>query len=267
MGEGFAPQRKSCMQVQPLSGQEAQALFQLYLKTDPSSLDLINVERLLKVLDYIPLAITQAAASIRRNKWTVEGYLAALEANEQIRADYLPEELQDHRRPQGYPNSIFLTWKMSFDQILKHESSTAKLLSLMAMLHPHRIPENLIKHVLTKDIDFRVAIGTLCGYALITQDVRENTYSIHPLVQSSVQYWLEQNREKPMYAGQALKLLAEHFPTGEFKNREICESLLVHDQAVLGYEPISDEGFLDREFLLYNVAWFNRCQGRYKSAY
>ena len=68
------------MEVPPLSPQEAKALLRLKLKGSASSFDVSSTtERLLDVLGYIPLAITQAATFINRNRWTLQGYLAAHE--------------------------------------------------------------------------------------------------------------------------------------------------------------------------------------------
>lgn len=57
-----------CVEVPPLLSQEAIELLQLKLKGSASSFDICNIERLLDVLGYIPLAITQAAAFINRNR-------------------------------------------------------------------------------------------------------------------------------------------------------------------------------------------------------
>ncbi len=256
-----------CVEVPPLSGQEAKALLRLKLKGSTSSSDMSSTERLLDVLGCIPLAITQAAAFINRNRWTVQGYLAALEKDKQNLTDHLSQELQDPRRPRGFPNSVFRTWKLSFDQILTQEPQTAKLLSLIAMLDPQRIPEKLLRRPAERDVDFRMAIGTLDGFALISQEIGGETYAIHPLVQASVHYWLEQRSEKADYAGQALQLLAEEFPNGEHEHKETCESMLAHAQAVLWHKCISENDMRHRAALLHNVGWFNWRQGRYDSAY
>ncbi len=256
-----------CVEVPPLSGQEAKALLRLKLKGSTSSSDMSSTERLLDVLGCIPLAITQAAAFINRNRWTVQGYLAALEKDKQNLTDHLSQELQDPRRPRGFPNSVFRTWKLSFDQILTQEPQTAKLLSLIAMLDPQRIPEKLLRRPAERDVDFRMAIGTLDGFALISQEIGGQTYAIHPLVQASVHYWLEQRSEKADYAGQALQLLAEEFPNGEHKHKETCESMLAHAQAVLCHKYTSENDMRHRAALLYNVGWFDWRQGRYVSAY
>ena len=256
-----------CVNVQPFSVQEAKDLLQLKMKGAGASFDVYNTERLLDVLGCIPLAITQAAAFIKRNRMSVQGYLAALEKDNQNLTDYLSQELQDPRRPRGFPNSVFRTWKLSFDQILIQEPQTAKLLSFIAMLDPQRIPENLLQPLAERDVDFRMAIGTLNGFALITQESGRETYTIHPLVQASVHYWLEQRSEKADYTSRALQLLAEEFPNGKYEYKERCESLLAHAQAVLCYDCVSEDDLRHRGTLLHNVGWFNWQQGRYVSAY
>ena len=256
-----------CVEVPALSHEEAKALLQLKLRGSAGSFDRHNTERFLDVLGSIPLAITQAAAFINRNQMTVQSYLAALEKDKQNMTDYLSQELQDPRRPRGFPNSVFRTWKLSFDQILAQEPPTAKLLSLMAMLDPQRIPEKLLRRPAEREVDFRMAIGTLDGFALISQEIGGETYAIHPLVQASVHYWLEQRSEKGDYAGQALQLLAEEFPNGDHEHKETCGSMLAHAQAVLCHKCISEDDMRHRAALLYNIGWFNWRQGRYVSAY
>ena len=61
-------------------------------------------------------------------------YLEALGRDEQSLKDYLSNNLPDHQRECGVPNSIFRTWKLSFDQIREQEPRAAAMLSLMAML-------------------------------------------------------------------------------------------------------------------------------------
>ena len=228
---------------------------------------MFSTERLLDVLGSISLAIMQAVAFINRNQMTVQSYLAALEKDKQNLTDHLSQELQDSRRPRGFPNSVFQTWKLSFDWILAQEPQTAKLLSLMAMFDPQQIPEKLLRRLAERDVDFRMAIGTLDGFVLISQEIEGETYAIHSLVQASMHYWLEQRSEKADYAKQALQLLAEKFPNSEHQHKETYESILAHAQAVLWHKCILENDMRHRAALLYNVRWFNWRQGRYGSAY
>ena len=257
-----------CVEVPPFSCQEARALLRSKVKGATDFFDVSSTERLLEVLGHIPLAITQAAAFINHNGMTVEGYLTALETDKQDLTEFLSHELQDHRRQRGFPNSVFRTWKFSFDQILTQEPQTAKLLSLLAMLDPRRIPEKLVRRSIGRELDFRTAIGTLNGFALITAEIGGEIYAIHPLVQASVHYWLEQRNEKANYVSQALELLAKEFRYGKLENKETCESLLAHAQAVLNWDYVSkDDDQRYRADLLYKVGSFHTVQGRSSFAY
>lgn len=256
-----------CIEVLPFSIQEADSLLRLKAKEACVRCKSAVIRRLLEILGYIPLAITQAGAYIKRNRQAIQGYLTALETNQQNLTDRLSQELQDPRRPPGFPNAVFRTWNLSFDQILAREPQTAKLLSLIAMLDPQRIPEKLLRRSAKRDVDFEMAIGTLDGFALISQEIGEESYAIHPLVQASVHYWLEQRSEKADCASQALQLLVEEFPTGIYEHTEICELMLAHAQAVLCYKYVSDDDLKRRAKLLYNVGWFSWRQGRYVAAH
>ncbi|KAI4126843.1 MAG: hypothetical protein LQ347_004817, partial [Umbilicaria vellea] len=182
----------------------------------------------------------QAAAFIKRTPMTVQGYLAALEKDEQNLKDFWSKDLQDHRRQRGFPNSVFRAWKILFKQMLKQDPLAAELLSLIAMLDPLRIPQTLLERSAEKKIDFWTAI---------------------------MHYWLEQRSEKADYTGKALRLLAEELPSGEHKHRETCELMLAHAQAVLRYDCVVKDDLGHRAALLYSLGSFDWRQGRYISAY
>jgi hypothetical protein len=135
-----------------------------------------------EILGRIPLAVTQAAAYINRNKIALSKYLAALEKDNQNLIDHLCIELQDHRRAWGYPNSVFRTWRLSFEQIRLLDVRAAELLSLMAMLDGQQIPQDLMQSSGERDVDFLTALGTLAGYSLIIP-IREEVWTMHALVQ------------------------------------------------------------------------------------
>ena len=135
------------------------------------------------------------------------------------------------------------------------------------MLDSQRIPAELLQRSARRDVSYRMAIGTLEGFALITSESGGEKYAMHPLVQASVHYWLEQRNEKVDFTGQALQLLAKEFPDGEYEHKETCESMLAHVQKVLCYDSSSEPDLVNRATLLYKLAYFNSWQGRYFSAY
>jgi len=77
---------------------------------------------------WIPLAVTQAAAFISRNVMTVADYLRVFQTSESGRMRQLSIELQDPRRERGFPNSVFRTWRLSFDQMRQRDLAAATLL-------------------------------------------------------------------------------------------------------------------------------------------
>lgn len=117
----------------------------------------------------------------------------------------------------------------------------AKLLSLIGMLDPQRIPQKLLKCTVEKDVDFWMAIGTLDAFALMKKELEGESNTIHPLVQASVHYSLEQTGEKRDYTRQGLQFLAEEFSKGEYEHKAICELLFAHAQVVLDHEYISQD--------------------------
>jgi hypothetical protein len=135
---------QACLNVDPFSSQEAGDLLQAKVWVlDPSHA--AEVDKLVETLGRIPLAITQAAAFINRNKISVAQYVDELAVDKQSFMAYLSEDLQDARREPGFPNSVFRTWKLSFDQIQADHPRAAEALSLMAMLDGQNIPEDLVR--------------------------------------------------------------------------------------------------------------------------
>jgi tetratricopeptide (TPR) repeat protein len=254
-----------CVDIGPFSAEEAGDLLRMKVRLFDLSYA-PEADTLVEVLGRIPLAITQAAAFINRNKINVQEYVEQLAIDKQNLMQYLSKDLQDPRREPGFPNSVFRTWKLSFDQIQTESPRAADILSLMAMLDGRSIPEDLVRRDAERPVDFQTVIGTLDAYSMINKEVGGKTCAIHPLIQLSIQYILEQSGQTAMYKGLALQLIAERFPIGEHENKVVCESLLPHAQAVLQYD-IKSIAIADvRAGLLYRVGWFEWRQGRYESA-
>src|SRR6201999_179293 len=143
--------------------------------------------------------------------------------------------MQDPRRERGSPNSVFRTWRLSFDQMRQRDSTAATLLAFLAFLDGQSIPLTLVRRTQAVEADWRNALGTVTGYSLVVAAADE-TISIHPLVQESVRYWLEQQKEKESSVEQAVQILAVSFPSGEHSNWAVCQTLLPHAQAVSDHQ-------------------------------
>lgn len=142
-----------------------------------------NVTSLLQKLDFLPLAITQAAAFIRENRIRTADYIDILEKGDLDLIDLLSEDLHDSRRNLDMSNSVIQTWKISFDQIQKCKPRAAELLSFMAVLDRQGIPQFLLIKKDERITEFLTAIKTLEAFSLIKVENRQKVFVMHRLVQ------------------------------------------------------------------------------------
>jgi tetratricopeptide (TPR) repeat protein len=115
-----------------------------------------DAEQLVKKLDFMPLAITQAAAYINANapRATIPKYLALLAKGDSDRAKLLSENVPDSRRDGSRSNSCIATWHISFERIQQLRPSAARLLSLMSLFNRQGIPEHVLigRYAAWKDV-------------------------------------------------------------------------------------------------------------------
>ncbi|KFY27526.1 hypothetical protein V493_03438, partial [Pseudogymnoascus sp. VKM F-4281 (FW-2241)] len=223
---------------------------------------------LVKELDYLPLAITQAAAYIgaKAIRMSVSKYLMLYRQNDQSQSRLLGQEYGDLRRAPGVRNSVFRTWQISFDQIKQNNPQAAELLSLMAMFDRQGIPEFLLCIKYPNPLDLEEALGPLDEFSLITIKNGGKTFEMHRLVQLATRKWLERSRDGERWQREAIEVVAKAFPGGDYNNWKTCEAMSSHATEVLKYELESDQSMLERASLLYNMASYNWLQGRYEIA-
>ena len=107
-----------------MSAEEARSLFISKFDREDPDFDEKDVQNLVEELDYLPLAVSQAAAFIQENPVSLVEYLSALQGEDA--EEYLHEELDDSRRDEESVNSVFRTWKLSYDQIRKQKPRAAE---------------------------------------------------------------------------------------------------------------------------------------------
>jgi len=265
IGDRLADRTKT-ITVPPMTKQEADNLLKLTVSLQSGS-DEVESKELLEALGYLPLAITQAAAFINENAMTVAEYLEVFHSDDLELQELLSQDLEDSRRDLDIQNSIVRTWKLSFDQISRQRPRAAELLSLMSVLDRQGIPKTLLWKDGKRGIEFITALGTLQAFSLISIEKGGTSYEMHRLVQLSTQNWLELQGTKARWQVEALELLAERFPSGEYKTWNECEVLSPHAQVVVGYMFTTGSHLLQYAKLLGNLAWYDNAQGRYNISY
>ena len=130
--------------VEPLDPQDAQNL--LHKKLAQAG-DQGDIAELADALEYMPLALVQAAAYIsqRMPRCSVRQYLEEFRKSDREKTRLLDNEAGHLRRDSQAKNSIILTWHISFDHIRRTRPSAADLLSLMSFFDRQGIPEALIR--------------------------------------------------------------------------------------------------------------------------
>lgn len=142
--------------------------------------------RLVRLLEYLPLAITQAAAYISKGSSarSISRYLTLL-ASDQVRLlEYTANDIRrdSEGREQDFSNSVLKTWSISFEYIKKNNPDAAENLCFMSLVVGQGIP---MEYLLCGDNvnlnEVEEGMGLLVEFALICEESGGSTFSIHRL--------------------------------------------------------------------------------------
>ena len=138
--------QRNIISVEPMNEADALVLFQKKLGAQEDSDN--DIAELAAELEFMPLAIVQAAAYIsqRAPLYSVRQYLEKFRESDREKTSLLDYEAGQLRRDREAKNSIILTWYISFDHIRQTRRSAADLLSLMCFFDRQGIPEALVRH-------------------------------------------------------------------------------------------------------------------------
>ncbi|KAL8994685.1 MAG: hypothetical protein Q9169_005415 [Polycauliona sp. 2 TL-2023] len=247
--------------VLPMSGTEASSLFLSKLGNERLKIDEGDVHALLDELDHLPLAVSQAAAFIQENGISIDEYTTALQGKEA--EEFLHEELDDARRDEDSINSVYRTFKLSYDQIKKQKPRAVELLCLLAMLDRQSIPKSLLKTV----VEVTTSLSVLQSLSLVTTRAGQQSFQMHRLVQSFVRVSLQKDNSAHEYQEKALACVSKDYPTeigvGQWPD---CDALAPHVHIVTGFEYATTEARLDLGHLLCWAADFDIERGMYTQA-
>ncbi|GAB7336885.1 hypothetical protein MBLNU13_g00805t2 [Cladosporium sp. NU13] len=135
---------KDIIAVEPMETEQAVALLEKKLDRVYNVRD---IAALAQALDFMPLAMAQAAAYIcqRAGRCSLREYVEKLDQCDRSQASVLDVDERDLRRDREASNSIMLTWQISFNHIREARPSASDLLSLMSFFDRQAIPEALLQ--------------------------------------------------------------------------------------------------------------------------
>ncbi|KAJ4193670.1 hypothetical protein NW759_016585 [Fusarium solani] len=232
---------------------------------------------LLRALDCIPLAITQAAAYINRRapRASIKTYLDVFRESDKKKGSLLNKDAGDLRRDETVSNSVITTWQVTFEQIRRERPSAAKLLSFMSFFNPQAIPE-FVLHDYSTDLtdsmdsdiesdDFEDDLDVLRGYSLVSMTAAQDICEVHSLVQFCTRAWISMVDDVERWKRVFLRSMSRHFPSGVFETWPTCQLLLPHTESILEEKP-PDEDLQNWARLLTNCAWYMLTIGKYTAA-
>ncbi|KAH8698443.1 putative kinesin [Talaromyces proteolyticus] len=225
---------------------------------------------LVKALECIPLAITQAGAYIsnRSPRMTVSNYIELFqysETNQQHLLSY--DDAYDLRRDQSIRHPVITTWQISFNQIQRICPKATDLLALMSMFDRQGIPEDIVSQGMD-ELEFEDTIALLVSFSLIRVEIGRRFFEMHRLVQLSIRQWLKKRGQDRRFIQESLQIMKEEFPSGDYKTWESCRMLLPHLKEVmcLTEELDDDENQLNRSSIADRYGWYLYLRGKYKEA-
>lgn len=245
---------KDPIMVQCLGFDDARALLGESLVADAQEDDLLA---LFDHLDYLPLAISQAAAFMIKRRKGVADYLILLQ-DDSTRSQILSQKGHHHGRVERSSESVVSTWWVTFRSIKRENPRAAELLAMMSLLDRHETPVSLLQDPNEEIFGFEEAIGLLEDFSLITtfsgatlcneralELLSQMTHNhprnslvfgeMHGLVQESTKTWLSQSEGNATeIATKTLSAVARCFDSN-YKILTLCDLIYPHVNASASY--------------------------------
>ncbi|KAK1837667.1 TPR domain protein (kinesin light chain), partial [Colletotrichum chrysophilum] len=250
---------------------------------------------LVQALEYMPLAITQAAAYILRQAPLVSlsTYLTEFQRSEKKKAGLLNKDMGDDRRDLSASNSIITTWRITFDKIRQERQSAADLLVFMSFFNPQGIPDWVIRSYQrgrenkeanfkdnfrsgqdtnsnsgnddSEDDEFDDDLSMLREFSLVIVTAHKGVLEMHALVQFCTKNSLSSSDTR-IWRRKFLQVMSREFPSGNYENWAKCRELDPHVELLIKKKPKNDEDAKDWAHLLTSVGWYKWSIGLYEVA-
>ena len=219
------------VELHEMSLREAKSVLQKWLTVEDLGDD-ATVEELLKELTYLPLAIVQAAAYLKRNQIPIATYLGLLRGTEKDMAGLMNTEFHDNTRYTGSHNAMATTWLVSFDQIRKSDRAATDLLTFISQIGPKAIPQSILPGVGSEE-QMVNAIGTLYGYAFLKRRGEGAMFDMHSLMHVAIRIWMRKHAHMKEMEIRAIQHLSAIFPSADGAYCEKWRAYLPHTLLIL----------------------------------
>ena len=278
------------LNVASMSEGEARMLLETVMCREIDEEESHNALALLAELEWLPLAVSQAAAYMRRTTTPIGEYLSRL--RRRMKRWEVETEFDRHRR-RDVTNNVMQTWDISIEHIRLENQMACDILHSLAFVDNQNIPFELVAKAAEimggrtrnqdesedGNDDVLAAIVLLRDFSFLrrrTSSEQRQAYDMHKLVQKATRYSLSQEqrrKDESHFSEVALRAAAALFPE---RRRELwgeCERYLGHAQRATERAGLC-EGEVEAAALLTRVSDYLYDRGRWgekepvdKSAY
>lgn len=270
---------RRAIKVPKMTPSEAKGLFKSSRNSQGDIDEAKYIEELLDELEWLPLAISQAAAYMKRTLTTVEEYILKLRDGKK-RWKILKQSQSDrHRRPE-VSNSILETWNISMEYLQTENKTAHQILHIHAFLDNQNIPIDLIRQAAfyvegSNDMDHigethsddsssvsdndddkvNEAVVRLCDFSFLSVQATENgsrTYKMHKLVQEATRYGLdrkERKKEEYYFSLAAFEIISSLFPASQPERWNKYEKYITHAQQACEWATLCGREILASDLL------------------
>ncbi|KXJ87252.1 P-loop containing nucleoside triphosphate hydrolase protein, partial [Microdochium bolleyi] len=254
--EDVVPTSCTMIDLHGMPSSEAKELFQKSLdRSRVCDYDDEACEKLLDAIERLPLAISQTAAYLNRNRCTVEEYLGYLGGREEEAVELLSYEASsgEHWPVQKEHSAVMKTWLVSLDQMRQttatatatasegeERESVVQLLMFLSRIEPKAIPKSMLPSVGGSGVVLAQTMGTLLSYAFLTK--REgDMYDMHSLVHLAIRSWISRQGLAGKAAASALTHLRGKMPVSDRIRRAVWTAYMPHALRALASSGKAEE--------------------------
>jgi tetratricopeptide (TPR) repeat protein len=232
----------------------AEAVAYLITETGRTDLSEMQLAELGEALGRLPLALSHAAAYLRRRKAvTIKDYL-----------DDLDRHMSELPKDAEYRSPVYATFRAALLQAEQEASGATALMSLAAFFAPDDIPKELFQQnaalygqdlepVVSKPVRLAELLGVLDDLSLIDFEPETRTFSTHRVVQAAARDALGSNRGA--WAERAVEIAFSAFPKHARQAWSERARLVAHVRALNSHVPA--------EAATRNLGWLMGAAGEY----
>ncbi|KAJ5600860.1 hypothetical protein N7450_001927 [Penicillium hetheringtonii] len=262
--------KSNILEIHPMSEEESIDLLRTRIPVSQQADTGEDEKTLVRALEYIPLAISQAGSYIahRSSRITVSRYLQLFYQSESNQAHLLQyEDAKDLRRDTSIRHAVITTWQISFERINREWPAAIDILALLGMFDRQGIPETLVR-VDGDELLFEDAVAPLISHSLIRFELETASFDMHRIVQLSVRTWLKIHSKLGHWQKKSRAIMAQIFPDGQYESWTECKRLLPHAKEVVKSKSSdSKEDRLYTATISFNCGWFLMLRGEYREAH